>query len=82
LPKSFEARLGELEKIVSALETGNLSLNASLKKYERGSRLVRSCNRTLSKAEERIRRSMERSVKKRTKKKLKKKKKLRRNDEG
>ncbi len=53
--KSFEKSLQELEKIVDALETGELPLDDSIKKYETGVKLLRECYQHLEKAEQRIR---------------------------
>ncbi|HKS94155.1 MAG TPA: exodeoxyribonuclease VII small subunit [Gammaproteobacteria bacterium] len=47
----FETALKELEKIVAALEKGNLSLDAALKHFERGIVLTRLCQTALKKAE-------------------------------
>lgn len=52
--KSFEAALKELEKIVSKLEDGELSLEESLKLFEDGVRLSRECRERLDQAERRI----------------------------
>ena len=51
---SFEKALEELQQIVSSLETGNVSLDASLGLYERGVELVRLCNRRLEEAGQRV----------------------------
>ena len=50
----FEDCLTRLEQIVSALETGNLPLEESLKVFEEGIRLARHCARYLDDAERRI----------------------------
>ncbi len=47
----FETQLAELEKLVESMETGNLSLEDSLKSFEKGVNLTRSCLKTLKKAE-------------------------------
>lgn len=52
--QTFEASLGELEKIVRKLEDGDLSLEESLKLFEDGVRLSRECQERLSNAERRI----------------------------
>jgi exodeoxyribonuclease VII small subunit len=36
VPKSFEQAIAELEKVVASMESGDLSLEASLAAYERG----------------------------------------------
>ncbi len=50
----FEAALENLEKIVQALESGDLSLDQALKKYEEGVQLVRACQGRLADAEQKI----------------------------
>lgn len=52
---SFEDALAELEQIVQAMESEPLSLEVSLERYQRGIALLKSCQDTLSRAEERIR---------------------------
>jgi len=54
MPKSFESSLAELEKIVEHLESGDLSLEESLKLFENGVRLSRECRERLNDAERRI----------------------------
>ncbi len=51
---SFEKALEKLEKIVEELETGDLSLDTSLKKYEEGIKLAGACQKQLDKAREKI----------------------------
>ena len=53
-PKSFEASLEALEKIVQELEQGDLPLEKSLELFERGIGLSRQCQERLSQAERRI----------------------------
>jgi exodeoxyribonuclease VII small subunit len=50
----FEECLSRLEQIVGALESGNLSLEESLKVFEEGIALARHCSRYLDEAERRI----------------------------
>ena len=50
----FEAALQELERLVTEMESGTLSLEASLKAYERGVQLSRDCQAALRQAEMRI----------------------------
>jgi exodeoxyribonuclease VII small subunit len=50
----FEDCLARLEQIVATLETGNLSLEDSLKVFEEGTALARHCARYLDEAERRI----------------------------
>lgn len=51
---SFEKNLEELEAIVAALEGGELSLDESLKQFEQGIRLSRTCEKALLDAEKKI----------------------------
>ncbi len=53
-PKSFEASLEALEKIVRDLEQGDLPLDKSLELFEQGIRLSRECQERLNQAERRI----------------------------
>ena len=50
----FEAALEELEGLVERMEEGDLSLEESLKTYERGIALSRACQKSLDAAEQRI----------------------------
>ncbi len=50
----FEDALERLERIVDALEAGNLGLEESLKVFEEGVGLARRCARYLDEAEKRI----------------------------
>ena len=51
---SFEQAVEELEKIVAALERGDVPLNRSIDIYERGEALKKHCETLLSAAENRI----------------------------
>jgi len=51
----FETTLAELEALVQRLEKGDLSLDESLKAYERGIALTRACQTSLQAAELRVR---------------------------
>ena len=51
---SFEAAMGELEKIVEQMETGNLPLNEMIETYRRGAQLVRYCREKLNAAQTEI----------------------------
>jgi len=51
---SLESHLTGLEKIVSELENGELSLEESLKKFEEGVKLTKSCQQIIDDAEKRI----------------------------
>lgn len=50
----LEKALAELESIVGQLESGELSLEKSLKQFERGVRLSRECQAALQEAEQRV----------------------------
>ena len=47
----FESALEELEELVSKMESGDLSLDESLKAFERGIELTRKCQSSLEAAE-------------------------------
>ncbi|MFH1878232.1 MAG: exodeoxyribonuclease VII small subunit [Candidatus Omnitrophota bacterium] len=51
---SFEKALEKLETIVEELETGDLTLDVSLKKYEEGIVLARKCHEKLDKAKAKV----------------------------
>ncbi|MBI1344845.1 exodeoxyribonuclease VII small subunit [bacterium] len=53
-PPSFEAALSELQGITQRLEEGAGGLEASLKEFERGVNLLRTCYQLLETAEQRI----------------------------
>lgn len=50
----FEAAMSELESLVERLETGDLPLEESLKSFERGVALTRSCQSALKDAEQKV----------------------------
>jgi exodeoxyribonuclease VII small subunit len=50
----FERSLAELEGIVDKLEQGDLSLDESLKQFERGVQLTRACQSALKDAEQKV----------------------------
>jgi exodeoxyribonuclease VII small subunit len=51
---SFEESLAELEQLVERMEQGNLGLEESLKLFERGVQLTRSCQKALKEAEQKV----------------------------
>ena len=53
-PRTFEASLEALERIVHQLESGDLPLERSLELFEEGIRLSRECQDRLNQAERRI----------------------------
>lgn len=50
----FEQALAELESLVKTMEQGELSLEESLKSFERGVLLTRTCQQALKEAEQKI----------------------------
>jgi len=52
---SFEDALSELESLVDTMEKGELSLEDSLKSFERGVELTRTCQEALKDAEQKVR---------------------------
>lgn len=52
--KNFEDVLSRLEKIVSELEGGDLSLDKALKKFAEGIELTKFCSRLLDDTEKKI----------------------------
>ena len=56
---NFEKALDELESIVEDLESGDLSLEDSLKSFEKGIKLARKCQEQLSKAELQVQKLIE-----------------------
>lgn len=53
-PKDFESAIAELEAVVSDMESGKLSLEASLAAYKRGVELSAFCKKTLEEAEQQV----------------------------
>ena len=56
----FEKSLNELEKVVEELEAGDIGLEESLRKFERGVGLARGCQQVLKEAELRVEQLIER----------------------
>jgi len=52
--EGFEDHLSRLEELVGELESGTLTLDASLQRYEEGVRRLKQCYETLRKAEEQV----------------------------
>lgn len=50
----FEASLSQLEKIVEKLESGEVSLDESIKLFEKGMELSNDCRKTLNSARQKI----------------------------
>jgi exodeoxyribonuclease VII small subunit len=53
-PLSFEDALQKIRDIVTALESGDLTLEESMAKYQEGSALIDQCRSTIDNAELRI----------------------------
>ncbi len=51
---SFEEKMDQLEKLVKELETGDLSLDKSVKLYQEGINLAKECHQELSEASKSI----------------------------
>lgn len=50
----FEKKLNRLEEIVTKMESGDLTLEDSLKFFEEGVKLSRECNTQLTQAEQKV----------------------------
>lgn len=50
----FETSIKELEEIVRALESGNVSLDESLLLFEKGVKLTKNCQKLLNEAEKKV----------------------------
>jgi exodeoxyribonuclease VII small subunit len=50
----FEGAMRELEELVERMEQGDLSLEQSLKDFERGVALTRTCQQALQEAEQKV----------------------------
>jgi exodeoxyribonuclease VII small subunit len=50
----FEEAMEELEKLVEQMERGDISLEESLKSFERGIKLTRTCQQALQEAEQKV----------------------------
>ena len=56
---NFEKAIKDLDKIVEDLESGELSLEQSLKTFEKGIKLTRQCQGELEKAELKVKKQVE-----------------------
>jgi len=52
--KKFEEAMERLEHIVESLESGDLSLEDSLERFEEGMKLVGFCSKKLEEAEQKV----------------------------
>lgn len=50
----FEEKIKDLEKIINELESGNIDVEDSIKKYTEAMKLVKECDSTLKNIEEQI----------------------------
>lgn len=55
---SFEAQMARLEQIVRAMERGDVPLDESLKLFQEGTELVRSCGKLLDEAQLQVKKVM------------------------
>jgi len=62
-PVNLEKALTELEKLVEEMEQGNLSLEESLKRFEKGIALTSDCQQALQKAELKVQELIEKNGK-------------------
>jgi len=53
-PKNFEEAISELEQLLAHIEAGELGLEETLLKYERGNFLIQHCREVLNVAEKQI----------------------------
>jgi exodeoxyribonuclease VII small subunit len=60
---NLEKALTELEKLVEEMEQGNLSLEESLKRFEKGIALTSDCQEALQKAELKVQELIEKNGK-------------------
>ncbi len=56
--KTFEENMQRLEQIVRAMERGDVALEESLKLFQEGTELVRSCGKLLDDAQMQIKKIM------------------------
>ena len=56
--KTFEESMQRLEQIVRAMERGDVALEESLKLFQEGTELVRSCNKLLDEAQLHVKKIM------------------------
>ena len=52
--KSIEEAFDELDVIVDELQSGELTLEQSFKKYEEGMKLIKNCNSEIEKVEKKL----------------------------
>jgi exodeoxyribonuclease VII small subunit len=57
----FEKAMSEIERIVNDLESGDLTLDESIKAFEQGIQLSKLCQKKLEVAEERVKKLLEKT---------------------
>jgi exodeoxyribonuclease VII small subunit len=60
-PNNFEEAYAELQTLVAQMESGQMSLEDSLKAYQRGDELLQYCQKALAKVEQQVQILTERS---------------------
>ena len=60
-PLNFESAIQELEALVERMEQGDQSLEQSLKDFEQGIALTRSCQKSLQETEQKIQQLIEKN---------------------
>jgi exodeoxyribonuclease VII small subunit len=53
-PLKFDDAVGQLERIIRGIESGQIGLEQALEEYEKGSKLIAHCKQILDRAEEKI----------------------------
>lgn len=53
-PSSYETAMTELESLIAQMENGQLPLEASLHAYQRGTVLIKYCQRMLEKVDQQV----------------------------
>lgn len=53
-PENFEYAFTELESIVAQMESGQMTLEASLAAYQRGNTLLQFCQKSLAEVEQQV----------------------------
>jgi exodeoxyribonuclease VII small subunit len=53
-PASFESAMDELDSLVARMENGQLPLEESITAYQRGTELLKYCEKVLADAQQRI----------------------------
>lgn len=59
--KDFEKSLARLNQLIEKMESGNLSLETALQYFEEGITLIKSCQSTLTDAEQTVHRLTEKN---------------------